>query len=318
MGNSSWLAPTGGTLYMATEGNTTPDYGYIKWGAGPTNGKAVYKAHPDYVWDLDVSVVEVKLKTGATNTVTYMNPPFQTAVGSAQIRSHGNRAMTARVTIEEMEGPTRGGGGERGKKFIQVGFIQNAQLEHEEGLFNGFAPPRKRVASLVDGLFHLDTIDGSTNPWYDSNGVGIGGGRGVYQPPNDGAVANIALSTGDSPRITGSDVASLTIGPVTDVIDALRIEMPFKLYVGVRTTQNVNGSANVYSQRALASWKFDGNGTLAGAAAPANFGTWTRTTAQNTGDASFTFLASGSVVPLTTGARINDMLLTRTWSTQNQ
>ena len=64
IGASKWLAPTdGGSLDWSSDGDEFPDQARIMWNGGPVVGRACYQASPDYVWDLNVNVVEVQIST---------------------------------------------------------------------------------------------------------------------------------------------------------------------------------------------------------------------------------------------------------------
>ena len=69
----------------------------------------------------------------------------------------------------------------------------------------------------------------------------------------------------------------------------------------------VTAQIPIYTQRAHASWAFDGSGTFAGAGV-GTFGTWTQTGTGNTGDASSVIITTGVRVPVTTGVIANTAL----------
>jgi hypothetical protein len=312
LAGSKWASVTGGAIQT---GANTSDV-TILWDEGPVVGRPLYEVNAAYKWACEVNVVQVKVKAGATNKMTYRNPPRQDAAGSQLIRSStAGAAMTCDVTIERIEGPTVAGG-RRGGKFIEVGLIQNGEFLHKEGNFDGIAPPKKQVSSLVDGTMHLDRIAASTNPWYDSGNVT--GTDGFHAVPSDAVVVDHALNVSDTPAVFGASTPTITVGAMTDAVDSFAIEFSFVMYLAVRTTETVNGSNAIYTQRGRAAWTFDGGGSIVGAAAPANFGTWTATTAMNSGAASLAAVTDGSVVPHTTGTIINVLFSSETWSIMNQ
>lgn len=66
---SRWVEPVGGTLW--TSSLIGPSDVTIKWGAGPTGGKARYKVNDNYTWGLNVNIVEVVVEkdgAGAAST----------------------------------------------------------------------------------------------------------------------------------------------------------------------------------------------------------------------------------------------------------
>ncbi len=311
---SKWVTPSDGTI--KTGANTSD--ATILWGKGQVVGKAVYEVNDKYTWDLGVNVVEVELDFGTPNSITYVNPPIQS--GGALIRSCavGSGAVNAQIEVKNIKGPVVAGS-MRGVKFMEVGMLQNAQHVAKQGYFDhlpkaaGAGMGRQRVSSLVDGVYHLDTITGSTSPWYDSANVSGGAADGVLTGLTDAAVTSTMIDMSDTPLLLGSDTMSLTEGANTDAIDRIAINFALNLYLGVRTIEAVNGSDDVYTQRASSSWTFNGSGTFDAA------GSWTAgAAAGNSGDAKFSEVKTGTVIPVTTGTTINDDFATETWSTGDQ
>jgi hypothetical protein len=302
-----------GTISPGADANTKD----ILWNEGPVVGRANFTPSPGFTCEREVNVVQVKIQTGTTNRLTYNNFPIQSAPGSNLIISASpGPAMTARITIERIEGPTVSGS-MRGVKFIQMGFIQNGMWASKHSDFDGFTPGRRRQSNRQDGVFHLDYVTnppGNISPWYDSMSASA-----YFAPATDalliGGIPGSSVpsfETSDNPQQFPTDTMSLTISPVTDDVDRFAIEMDFNIYFAVRTTDAANGSQNIYTQRGSASWVFNGDGTV-------SMGTWTRTGAGNTGSGSFTQVTDGSVVPITTGTPMNTLTATgQTWSTINQ
>ncbi|MGD2110247.1 MAG: hypothetical protein PVI86_12765 [Phycisphaerae bacterium] len=308
LGASQWVAPVDGTI---DTGAGTSDV-TILWDSGPVVANAPYQVDGDFVWDLEVNVVEVKIQSGASNALTYMNPPVQHGNTALIISTVTPPAMSIDLTIERIAGPTVAGG-MRGVKFIEMGFVQNGIMNRKHGNFDAFAPPKRRVSSMEDGTWYLDAATGSVHPWYDSLS-----GQSFFAPQTDVQVNNRAFTTDDTPELLGCDLPELTIGPLTDAVDSLGIELEFLLYFAVRTTQAVNQSDTIYTQRTTATWEFDGDGILTGAG-PGTFGTWTAAqTAGNAGNTASTEVTNGSTVPVTAGPTINQLFSGQTWSTVNQ
>jgi hypothetical protein len=101
----------------------------------------------------------------------------------------------------------------------------------------------------------------------------------------------------------------LTVGGVTNPVDLFSIDFRFNLYFAVRTTQAVNGGQDVFTQRALASWVFNGSGSVNSS------GQWTNG-GGNSGSSNFSIITSGSLVPMTVGTPINNLFAGETWATQ--
>ena len=318
-GNSMWIAPLAGTLHSSSPGDTV-DEAEILWNGGPAVGMALYQAQANYIWGLDVNVVEIKIRNDTTNKLAYGGPPSQFP-GTALIPSSATgKAMEIDLTVERIEGAPRAhvGGARRGVKFMQMGFVQNCTLTREHGLFTAFNPDRKRVASL-EGHSGLDTV-GTTGgeivsiiPWADVNDYT--GFEGFFGPVSDATVHDHAFNVSDTPRIIATDTPVLSgDGIVDSPVNSYQIEMDFNMYFAVCTTDVPDGPGNIYTQRAVASWEFDGTGDVTGAGV-GNYGVWTSTGNGNTGSTSSTIVTNGARVPYTTGPTFNDLLATRTWST---
>lgn len=314
LGTSKWITPGSGTIKT---GANTSDV-TILWGEGPVVGKAIYEVNDKYTWDLGVNVVQVKLKTGAANTLTYKNPPTQSAPGSPLIVSQSpGPAMKANLSVE-INGPVVTGVA-RGVRFMELGFIQNGKFTAKQADYDGLPKAgagggmgRRRMSSLEDGTWHLDhytDAPASTPPWYDSNDQT--GADGFLAASGTANIANHDFEVSDTPRVTATDMMTLTEGANADAVDRFKILFDFNLYFAVRTTQAVNGSEAIYTQRGKSSWQFDGSGTVAA-------GVWTKTGMGNTGSASFADVTDGSVVPVVAGTPINSLFATQTWTTIDQ
>ena len=98
-GSAKWITPSAGTLAAGSTANLAK----ILWDEGPVVGKAVYEVNNDYMWDLEVNVVQVKLATGASNNIIYGSNLTQEGL---KINSAGSGyAMTANLSIAKVIGP---------------------------------------------------------------------------------------------------------------------------------------------------------------------------------------------------------------------
>lgn len=295
---SKWATPVNGTIKTgAGTSNVT-----ILWGAGPSVGKAVYEVNENYLWDLEVNVIQVKIKTPEESDIKYKNPPKQTAVGSALITAADPpHAMEAKIMIARIAGPTRATKQHCGVKFVEVGFIQNSKWRFKRGLYNDSSPKKMRVSSLEKEGWHVDPAPGSTPPWSDS-------ANSLFAPPEDKEYKNQPIILSDTPTLKGTD--PFTLG--TDQVDELLIYSPFRQYLAVRTKDKTKDADKIYTQRAYAVWAFDGDGEIDAA------GVYKSTGSGNYGSNKLREITDGSPVPVTTGTSCNDMLKTETWSTENQ
>jgi hypothetical protein len=290
---SKWGTPGSGTL----KAGSTATQATILWGQGPVVGKAVYEVNSDYIWDLEVNVVEVAL--GSTNTVVYRGPPWQHAVGSVYINSGDNPAVMGRREISGVTGPTVGST-RRGEQFIEVGWVQNGTFTASHAVYNGFTPPARRVSSVEGQGPLLDSVAAAPPAWYSVS-------PGFHHI--GGATSPFTLEFEDTPSQRGSDNMNLTIGTTTDAADQFHIRFDFTCYLAVRTTQSINASNQIYTQRSKMSWHFDGGGNIAA-------GVWTGTTADTGGGATYSEVKTGDQVPVTTGDTMNSVILAPTWTTQ--
>ncbi|MEW6359317.1 MAG: hypothetical protein AB1696_23480 [Planctomycetota bacterium] len=303
LGSGFWATPSDGTIKSGAFTNDAT----ILWGEGPFVGKAVYQANLNYVWDLEVNVVQVAIKSGLTNSITYNNAPVQDSRVIWSSSPEGPPTIIANLTVERIEGPVVGGV-MRGVEFMEMGFIQTATMTRKHGDFDGFTVPRTRVSS-VEGKSALDyeTDPGTTPPWADAynSGCFFAPGRQV------GSMINHPFYIPDTPHLAGTDDMVFNIDGETDDVDRFAIELDVQLYFAVRTTQAINGSEIVYTQRARAEWEFDGSGIVVS-------GVWTQTGSGTTGSNAFTEVKDGSVVPTLTGSSMNDLISNQTWSWENQ
>jgi hypothetical protein len=82
------------------------------------------------------------------------------------------------------------------------------------------------------------------------------------------------------------------------------------LYVAANTRDQANGADKVYTQRAVASWQFNGSGDIDAdgvwhSSCPGGVG--------NSGSTGFSPVTSGAVVPVTTGATCNQLTDNERW-----
>ena len=305
LGNSTWLGPDGGSISTITETASGTDSMKILWDGGPVVGKAVYQAHPDYIWDLEVNVVQVKIKSTG-NTPSYNNTPFQvTGAGSPYIKASDQVfALTADIVVETVTGPTVNGD-ERGKKFIEVGIVHQARFDAKHALYNDSMPKQRVRSSLEDGNIHWDASVAGTIPWQhiDSNGY-------LNITSDSTVVTNKTFKFYDNPGVLATDPAQFVLAG--DQVDVLGIVMKHWVYLAVRAKgPNIFGSNNVLTQRVKFEWQFDGTGTIDEA------GVWTRTGTGVTGDPTLTEVTTGlGVAPA--AANLNEALASQTWIVENQ
>jgi len=107
---------------------------------------------------------------------------------------------------------------------------------------------------------------------------------------------DITMETDDTPYFPVTD-NSLTNGTVLDTVNGAAISsaalvLKFSLYLAIATTDSENFADDVFTQRAAATWTFNGSGNFAG-------NTWTGTGGNTS--TPFSEVSDGSLVPITTG-----------------
>ncbi len=351
----SWSGPLdvpGDAVYTYTASGALPGSGWIdspntvimtglasstatiRWDDGPEVGHATCWVNDSYRWDMDVNVVEVKLKFDATNSIHYNSNPRQLSDARTTVESapDGTDVIVGDITLDTMAGPMVNGK-MRGLKFMELGFIQNVRFTQKSGDFYNLP----KIGAAGDGRRRLSPLPGlgyvvdyrtipvrSQEPWADSTDVASESDKGEYYKPGPSAntaVSSMGFEYTDRPVITASDVNTLTESGITDSkINYLDIVFDANLYFAVRTTKAVNGSDLVYTQLASAAWTFNGSGPVDGS------GVWTPAGAgQPNGPAGtdgahvFSQAPAGATVPITSGTPANDLFMTEpgNWSTVN-
>jgi len=296
---SYWSEPDDGMIHSGYE---TSDM-EILWDGGPVVGKAIYIVNGDYYWDLEVNVVEVKIMSGASNKVTYTNPPHQPVVGMAEIWAveEPKDAMAAEIVVERMQGPSRGQKTHCGMKFIMVGFIQNAMFGRDRGKYNTIQ--KDRVRDCEDSPYYVDYSSASAMPPF----LRTVDGEIIWF--EEELVTDEKLSTWDSPHCIAVSEPFTFEG---DQLDEARWFMRFQLYLAVRTLETTNDADDVYTQRGHVEWHMDADGDYGAQ------GNYTPTGQGNGGGNSFTEIADGAAVPVTTGPSANVVGTTSGWHTEAQ
>jgi hypothetical protein len=302
-GDSQWIGSQQATTQ--TNVNDDPvsglDYIDVLWGSGPYVGALAYKASTGYVWKVDVNVVEVRIKPGDAaniNRIVYADadgdqtvtppipadPPFQIP-NTAIIKFSHFDAINSLITVETIIGPTVGGS-ERGKSFLEIGYLQTGRIGTKQAMFPSPQGIWARRSSFAPaGAPHLESIDattGSTLPWYDSNSVLAGFAaplnhprtpHGMLAPVDNVAYNDVEFWTRDRPQQLATDTAEIvttTAPPQTLTASDYVVSLVFATYLGVRTKETKPDHAGVlsntiYTQRTKAEWSAVAAGQVVGA-----------------------------------------------------
>jgi hypothetical protein len=309
LGTSQWITPGSGTIKTGANSSDVT----ILWNGGPVVGKAMYQVNANYIWDLEVNVVQIKISS-ANNSAAYPGALSQAAAGSKTLNSNpvgGGHAMTASFRVELVKGPTVGGN-DRGVKFMEMGQVHQARFTKERAYYDDILPKKKRVGGLEGyqgGSWLWDPGAAATLPWtfQDANHY--------FKLPKDNPVPNKDFSTFDGP------VNFITDKIVTngDTVDRNELTMEHRVYFAVKTTvPNVNGSSDVLTQRLVLNWNLIGDGTWVEPT-----GAWSYTGAGDgvDGDASWAEVTNGNMVPTPAVNDIVNTLLNTAdlpWAESNQ
>ncbi len=162
------------------------------WRGGPLVGKAPLVVDEDYAWDLKVNIVAVTI-TGGTFTP---GVPFQNGfAGGNRIRLVSGKPGLSWSATVELHGPD----GDKGKKQIRVGFIQNLTSYLNRGWYPDgtrltltieVKPSDKPILDQVPGL-------GSFNVWYSgcARQLYVHGRPGSYKREDDHRVGHAVQRT---------------------------------------------------------------------------------------------------------------------------
>ena len=275
-GDGEWLPPVGGNVatipgvtnpedhWMSSEAQ--PDKIFIHWQGGPQIGKAVYQAHPDYVWDLDVNVVEIRVENPDSDPAWQSNPAmpedgFTAIQAGTGIRLKVVRTepalpiapppgvkWTAKVTLE---GPDRGAT-DRGETEMRIGFVQIAALTLTRGTYLS----GKSLVWDIEGNSYLDTHPASgCRPLYsDADFTTMDLTRESETNPKE-------ILCWDSPAWGPPTNYECTYNG-TDRLVSMELLWSFDTNVTARTTDTRNDASTIYTPRAVGSWEFDGTGDI--------------------------------------------------------
>ncbi|MBC7782288.1 MAG: hypothetical protein H7144_00495 [Burkholderiales bacterium] len=290
---SEWINPAVGGTIVTPPAAAAAD---IRWDGGPIVGKASYQVNGDYVWDLEVNVVQIEI-SATNNTASYPGSSRQNAAGGALLVSNavgGGQGMTASFRVARVKGPTVGSS-DRGVKFMEMGQVHHARFTMERAYYDTVAPAKKRVGGLEgysSSSWLWDPAESTTLPWTFKDA------DHYLNPTTDAEIVNDDFSTFDSPTNFITDMI-VTNG---DTVDRSELTMQHRLYFAVRTKgPSINGSADVLTQRLVLNWSVIADGTWNQAT-----GIWTYTGPGDgvDGDAKWTEVTNGDVVPTLSSTNI--------------
>jgi hypothetical protein len=236
---AQWIEPAGGTVVQ----KRNPSDVDIQWGGGPVVAKAVYQVNDNYVWDLEVNVVQVVVQNPDQGPAFQPGNVIDTSPGAQKeyVQAVGpGLVWRAKVTFN---GPN----GDRGLRQMRAGFVQNLKVTRLRGTYhNGLA-----AKSRLEGQIGWDAKP-TTSPnerFYNSNPAGF------FEDASADRKARIIVED-DSPRD----------GPPKRFFGwnllAMELIFDFDLYVVALTTDDRNLAHQIYTGEGLATWQFNGSGAV--------------------------------------------------------
>lgn len=284
---AKWLDPDGGVV-EAGAGTSAMD---IFWIAGAHVGKAVFQAHGDYIWDLEVNVVEV-----------IVGPPDQgQAFTSGQVVSGGNgRAEAAGPGLSwkanvTFNGPTLNGQADRGLRQMRAGFVQNLTVSRYRGTY-------------ANGTTAKSSLEGNT--YWDTKPKASYADKFYSAAP--ASLFENASSTNKSRVIVENDSpigGAPTLFNGSNLV-SMDLVWNFDLYVVASTTDARGGAKDVYVNQAVARWQFCGTGTIN----PNNNFVWAASPGAGIAVPTAWGAVMGPILPKTTAPRFNDVVNTAPWN----
>lgn len=293
---AKWLNPGGGTI---TQGANTSNVD-IQWGAGPAVGKAIYQATADYVWDLGVNVVEVKVENPEQGQAFTTANVVDNGLGQD---GNGNQIKIVRAGTQGVNSGLEwkakvtfnGPGGDRGVAQMRAGFVQNLKVTTFRGGYTNNVGAKSQLES--------------TNFWDTKD-------RASYAEKFYSTAAPSLFEDADpSQHRTSKEIAeddSPQGGPRTlfngQRLTSMNLVWDFKLYVVALTKDTRNSANQAYTGQAVAEWQFNGSGAIN----PNNFA-WTGMGAGVTAPNGWTALNDGGQL-VTSGSRFNSVVNTAGWN----
>ena len=270
LSSSQWDTPVNGTIKTGTGSDVK-----ILWNSGPVIGKAVYQVNADYIWDLEINVVHVKIEaptTGnafTTGTPTYFGiyrfNPNNNVPGAIVCSGDCPYAPSpqvpgilfrAKVTLI---GPNLNGIDQRGVTNIEVGFVQNLTYTTMRADFTVSGVP-KSLTGNIQGNTYLDVAIG--NPpgtvYYNMSS------DSVFKPIGTVLINRMKdpLQSSDTPVAVAPiyyKQGTALNPPGDDTLDSMHWTGEFNLWITARTDNTVNNADTIYTCRAKADWEFTVN-----------------------------------------------------------
>jgi hypothetical protein len=258
LGSSRWTTPVNGTIKTGAGSSDIT----VLWSGGPVIGKAVYQVNSDYLWDLEMNVVEIKIEApSAGNAFTAGSPAYQGDMNFGvygPVVSSGSPGMLWKAKIT-MNGPSANGVDQRGVTHIEVGFVQNLAFTTCRGDFTVSGIPQSLAANIQGNSYHDVEISQPPGQVYY-----FAGGNSTFKPTGTSVAARTKdpLEADDTPT-AGVPLyykKGVTLSPPNDdTLDSMHWTGTFDLWITARTDSTANGADLIYTCRADGDWVFTVN-----------------------------------------------------------
>jgi hypothetical protein len=251
-----WLDPHHGAIV----GDGTKPSVSVKWKNGADIGKVIYQANANYVWDLEVNIVEVKVETPPL-------PPGQTTPFARGTVQQGADTLTQKRITSEGAVPGLSWGAkvtftgpvnqripnqnvQRGINRLRAGFVQNLTVSKHRGIYVGGATA---VSSLAETKY-WDTRDRNSDldQDYPEKFYSVVPAALFNPKPGDqtGTIAESDSPLGGPPKFKGTR------------LQRMELDWDFDLFVAVVTNDERMGGDDVYTAEASVKWEFNATGNI--------------------------------------------------------
>ena len=213
---------------------------------------------------MNVNVVAINLNIDGSWGEAFGEPYQLNGPGTATIKASNHasdNAVEARITLQAVTGPTVNGV-QRGRKFMELGLSQQAQVAAQHGDYNHHTPPKRARCVVEDGQVHWDALSDASLPFAcDEDGYHLDITR------DDQVVDFYQFHFEDNPKVPATKhfVYPLYGGTQVDYFSVIMWFWDY-LIVGSKDPRVVAGDDH-WTERAEFGWTFNGSGPIDAAGA---------------------------------------------------
>jgi hypothetical protein len=265
--NADWIEVQGGEI-VAGDGRLETE---VIWGEGAVVGKVSLKANENYVWELEVNVVNIQIDNsygvnGGQIAYADKNRPQQKPIQMTNLAtgnpmpsvksSVADRCILYGLRVSKIEGPTVNGE-RRGEKFIELGFSQQARIIKRNSVFNTIEPAIWQYNEYQNEKWYWDLFIQASKPFIN---------KAVEEAylnvvSDDENITNRMFYVWDNPVMSFAE-AEVNFWHLGNVLDEVNLVLELETYFITKTKQNINDSEGVYVIRTKLPWKVDTSGAV--------------------------------------------------------